>query len=83
MRIRLERPVRRRLVRLDRKTRDADMGIRCRVLLKVAAGRSLNAAARELGCAPATTCRIVARFEVGGGSLGDGWAARQWSAQGR
>ena len=38
--IRLDRPMRRRLVRLDRKTRDADLRIRCRVLLKVAEGRS-------------------------------------------
>ena len=66
MRIHLVRPVRRRLTRLDRKTRDADLRIRCRVLLKVAEGRSLNAAARELGCAPATAWRIVARFAVQG-----------------
>jgi transposase len=66
MRLHLVRPVRHRLARLDRKTRDADLRIRCRVLLKVAEGRSLNAAARDLGCAPATAWRIVARFGLEG-----------------
>jgi transposase len=58
----LVRPTRRRLLRLDRKTRDADLRIRCRVVLKVAEGVSCRAAARALGCAPSTAARIVARF---------------------
>jgi transposase len=58
----LSRPTRRRLVRLDRKTRDADLRIRCRVVLKVAEGVSCRAAARALGCASSTAARIVARF---------------------
>ena len=44
----------------------ADQRIRCRLVLKVAAGRSWNAAARELGCAPSTAVRIVARFHTEG-----------------
>jgi len=35
-------------------------------VLKVAAGLSCNAAARELGCAPSTAVRIVARFHSEG-----------------
>ena len=58
----LARPTRRRLVRLDRDTRDADLRIRCRVVLKVTEGMSCTAAARALGCAPSTAARIVARF---------------------
>ena len=50
------------LTRLDLKARDADLRVRCRVLLKVHAGRSPHRAAREIGCHPATACRIVARF---------------------
>jgi transposase len=51
---------------LDRKTRDAEVRVRCRVLLKVAAGMTRHAAARAIGCAPATAWRIVARFETHG-----------------
>ena len=58
----LARPTRRRLVRLDRASRDADLRIRCRVVLKVAAGMSCREAARGLGCASSTAARIVARF---------------------
>jgi transposase len=58
----LARPTRRRLVRLDRKARDADLRIRCRVVLKVAEGMSCAEAARALSCAPSTAARIVARF---------------------
>ncbi len=62
--IRLKRPARRRVQKLDHRSRSADQRIRCRVVLKVAAGLSRNAAARELGCAPSTAVRIVARFQV-------------------
>src|SRR5712692_5090412 len=62
-RLSLGRPTRRRVVRLDRKTRDADLRIRCRVVLKIAAGMSCTEAARALGCAPCTAARIVARFD--------------------
>ena len=52
-----------RLKKLDRKHRsDADTRIRIRVVLKVAAGLSRNAAAREVGCVPSTAVRTVARF---------------------
>ena len=73
--IQLARPVRLWLRRVDRKTRDADLRIRCRVLLKVAAGESRYAVARALDCAPSTTWRIVARYEQAGEvSLFDGRA---------
>lgn len=59
----LQRPARRRVQKLDRRSGCPDQRIRCRVVLKVAAGLSRNAAARELCCAPSTAVRIVARFE--------------------
>jgi len=65
-RISLKRPARRRIQKLDRRSASADQRIRCRLVLKVAAGRSCNAAARELGCAPSTAVRIVARFHTEG-----------------
>jgi len=65
-RIQLPRAERRRLERLDRQTRDADLRIRCRIVLKVAQGRSARAAAEEVGCAPSTGARIVARYRVEG-----------------
>jgi transposase len=62
----LSRPARRRVEKLDRRSVNADQRIRCRVVLKVAAGLSCNAAAREVGCAPSTAVRIVARFQAQG-----------------
>ena len=71
--MRLCRATRLWLTRLDRKARDADLRVRCRVLLKVHAGKSPHAAAREIGCAPWSACRIVARFlAVGEASVFDG-----------
>lgn len=64
--LRLPRATRLWLRRLDRKVRDADLRVRCRVLLKVREGMSLRAAAREIACAPSTACRIVARFQARG-----------------
>lgn len=64
--LRLPRPTRLWLRRLDRKARDADLRVRCRVLLKVREGKSLRAAAREIACAPSTALRIVARFQARG-----------------
>jgi transposase len=60
--LKLRRPARRRIQKLDRRSQCPDQRIRCRVVLKVAAGLSCNAAARELGCVPSTAVRIVARF---------------------
>lgn len=72
-RLHLRRATRRWLVRIDRKVRDADLRIRCRVLLKVHRGLTPHAAARELGCAIATAYRIVARFgQAGEAALYDG-----------
>ncbi|MEP7028601.1 MAG: IS630 family transposase [Candidatus Eisenbacteria bacterium] len=71
--LRVGRPTLRWLARVDRQTHDADVRIRCRVLLKVARGESRSAAAHALGCAPSTACRIVARFQVlGEGAVFDG-----------
>ena len=47
--LKLDRPARRRLQKLDRRCSDADTRIRIRVVLKVASGLSRNAAAREVG----------------------------------
>src|SRR5438093_4245538 len=58
----LDRAARRRLQKLDRKRRDADIRVRIRVILKVALGLSCNAAARDVGCVPSTAVRTVARF---------------------
>jgi transposase len=66
--LRLRRATRLWLARLDRKARDADLRVRCRVLLKVHAGKCPHAAAREIACAPWTACRIVARFQSEGES---------------
>ena len=65
-RLSLQRPARRRVEKLDRRSVSADQRVRCRVVLKVATGLSCNAAARELGCAPSTAVRIVARFQAEG-----------------
>jgi transposase len=71
-RIRLSRAQRRRLQRLDRKTRDADLRVRCRIVLKVDQGLSGRAAAREVGCVPSTAARIEAGFlDLGEASLLD------------
>jgi len=71
--IRLGRPTRRRVQKLDRKTRDADLRVRCRVILEVADGMSRHAAALAVGCAPSTAWWIVDRFVSGGeASLLDG-----------
>lgn len=61
-RLELARAARRRLEKLDRKRPDADFRVRIRVVLKVAAGCSCNAAARAVGCVPSTAVRTVARY---------------------
>ncbi len=69
----LPRPTRRRIHKFDRRSQCPDQRIRCRIIPKVAAGRSCNVAARELGCVPSTAVRIVARFRrEGEASLLDG-----------
>jgi transposase len=70
--LRLSRPTRRRIQRLDHRTRNADVRVRCRVL-KVNQGLTRHAAARQVGCAPSTAWLIVNRFGVHGEvSLHDG-----------
>jgi len=69
----LSRPERRRIQKLDRKTRDGDLRVRCRVVLKVAAGLTGRRAAQEVGCVPSTAWQIVTRYaREGEGSLMDG-----------
>jgi transposase len=69
----LSRPERRRIQKLDRKTRDADLRVRCRVVLKVASGASRRRAAQEVGCVPSTAWQIVTRYlREGEASLVDG-----------
>jgi len=58
----LKRPARRRLQKLDRNRPSADVRVCIRMILKVAAGLSCNAAAREVSCVPSTAVRIVTRF---------------------
>lgn len=65
---RLSRPIRRCIVRMDRKTRNADLRIRCRLVLKMADGMSAHAAARAVGCAPCTAWRVATRFKSEGES---------------
>lgn len=62
----LQRPARRRIQKLDQGSSHADQRTRCRVVLNVASGLSRNATARELGCAPSTAVRIVARYQAEG-----------------
>ena len=66
VRLSLDRPTRRRLLRLARKTRDAYLRVRCWVVLKVSQGMSCAEAARAQGCASCTAARIVARFAAYG-----------------
>jgi len=71
----LPRAERRRIRKLDRKTRNADVRVRvrCRVILKVASGLSRRQAAREVDCVPSTAWQIVARYlREGEASLIDG-----------
>jgi len=62
----LYRAERRRLQRISRKTKDASLLVRCRVVLKVASGCSARQAAREIGCVPSTAWQIVTRYRVEG-----------------
>jgi len=69
----LDRPRKRRLEKFGRKTRDARVWVRCRVVWLVAQGLSLAAAARLVGVHPAAAWRMVARFrEHGEAALVDG-----------
>jgi hypothetical protein len=58
----LPRQTRRGLATLARNTRDADLRVRARILLRIHEGKSGNRGAKEFGCAPSTTSRIAARF---------------------
>ena len=69
----LDRPQKRRVEKFCRKSRDARVRIRGRVVLLVAQGLSVAAAARVVGCHPAAACRVVARYrEHGEAGLVDG-----------
>ena len=62
----LSRPVRRRLERLARKTRDASLRTRLRIVLLYAQGWGATRIAQALGCAPCTALRVVHRFLLQG-----------------
>lgn len=62
----LGRPRKRRLEKFGRKTRDARVWVRCRVVLLVAQGLRIAAAARLVGLHAAAAWRIVARFRAHG-----------------
>jgi len=64
--LRLGRPARRRILRLARRTRNADLRVRCHVILRVSQGVTRHAAARQLGCAPSTAWFMVERFQTRG-----------------
>ena len=71
----LDRPTRRRVEKMSRKTRDSRVLVRCRVIVLVGRGMSCAAAARELGCHPSAAWRIVERFRhFGEAALLDGRA---------
>lgn len=69
----LDRPRKRRLEKLCHKARDARVWVHCRVVLLVAQGLRVAAAARVVGLHRAAAGRIVARFrEHGEAALVDG-----------
>lgn len=60
--VKLPRPVRRRLERSARKTRDAAFRARCRIVLLYEKGWGAPRIAEALGCAACTALRVVHRF---------------------
>lgn len=62
----LYRAERHRLQRISRKTKEAILLVRCRVVLKVASGCSARQAAQEVDCAPSTAWQIVTRYRAEG-----------------
>lgn len=69
----LSRPVKRRLDRTAKKTRDAALRTRIRIVLLYARGWGAQTIASALGCVPATAVRVVRRFlEQGEAGLEDG-----------
>lgn len=60
--VKLARPVRRRLERSARKTRDAAYRARCRIVLLYEKGWGAPRIAEALGCAACTALRVVHRF---------------------
>ena len=60
--VKLPRPVRRRLEKSMRKTRDAAYRTRARIVLLFGKGWTSPRIAEALGCAPATAVRVIHRF---------------------
>lgn len=71
--LQLHRPVRRRLERRQRKTRDAGVRLRVTIVLRYSRGDGSTTLAEVLGCAPATVVRVLQRFsQWGEAALSDG-----------
>lgn len=71
--LQLQRPVRRRLERLTRKSRDGGLRTRARIVLLYQHGWGAHRIAEALGCVPATAVRVVNRFlQLGEDGLLDG-----------
>ena len=60
--INLPRPVKRRLQRTVKKTKDAELRDRCRIILLYNEGLGCNAIAEKVGRVPATVVRVANRF---------------------
>ena len=60
--VKLRRPVKRRLQRIVKKTKDAALRDRCRIVLLYNEGLGCDAIAEKVGRVPATVVRVVNRF---------------------
>ena len=64
--VRLTQSVKRQLCRMQRRTRDKGLAMRCQIVLLSAKGRTRAAAAEAVGCAISWVYRVLARFHGGG-----------------
>ena len=64
--IKLDRRVKRRLQRTMKKTKDAELRDRCRIILLYNEGLGCNAIAEKVGRVPATVVRVANRFRTEG-----------------
>jgi len=64
--LRLDRPARRRIAKLLRRTRDHQTALRYLMILKLDQGISRQQVARDLRCAPATVVGAAKRYLAGG-----------------
>ncbi len=64
--IRLERRVKKRILRLRRSTRDAGLAMRCQIILHADKGRSSLMIAEAVGCSRSWVSRVVRHFAAQG-----------------